>query len=167
MNLKAESGIMPSDESGIPRAKELMSKIDILIERLVEEKRIKNETRSQEISSNLRALGQVKLVDLTGFDTYLAWRTSQECLNTHVDKFKKAVAKMKEGPPTSALEVAAWEEVLYGLKASLAEIEDLQAEIGSLKEELTDKQSQAEIANLAPPKSPSAEDWRNIDGIGR
>ena len=52
------------------------------------------------------------------------------------DKFRKAYAKMeKEGPPTSALEVAAWEEVLDGLKKSLAEIEDLEAEEAFLGEE--------------------------------
>ena len=50
-------------------------------------------------------------------------------LEDAMDKYKKALAKLKEvGPPTSFLEVAACEEVLDGLKASLAEIEDLDAE---------------------------------------
>ena len=52
------------------------------------------------------------------------------------DKFKKALAKMKEmGPPTSLLGVAACEEVLDRLKKSLAEIEDLQAEEAFLGKE--------------------------------
>ena len=49
-------------------------------------------------------------------------------LEDAMDKYKKALAKLKEvGPPTSFLDVAACEEVLDGLKASLAEIEDLEA----------------------------------------
>ena len=50
----------------------------------------KVEQKRHEIQANIRALGTVKLADLTGFADYLSWRKSQQNLNSHTDPYKKA-----------------------------------------------------------------------------
>ena len=51
------------------------------------------------------------------------------------EKIKKAKAMIEEGPPTSFLEVAAWQEVLDGWKESLDRHEELEAEGAILAKE--------------------------------
>ena len=70
-------------------SKALIRTISTQIEIKQEEKREMEELKKQEINTNLKSLGTVKLCSLTGFEDYLAWKKSQNCLNSHTDPFKK------------------------------------------------------------------------------
>ena len=90
LDLKSEPGVLVEKDDAIKEAMSCVRRIDTRIEELQEEKKIEDEERKQNAAANIRALGTVKLANLTGFADYLGWRKSQKALNSHTDPHKKA-----------------------------------------------------------------------------
>ena len=67
---------------------ELLSSLEEKIDELNDQKMV----RKNELAANTRSLEPVKMKFLTGYEDYIPWRESQECLNTHTDEHKKAAA---------------------------------------------------------------------------
>lgn len=67
-------------------------KVATQIEKLKDEKNRQQMREEINIASNIRAIENIRLVNLYGHENFLEWRKSQLTLNSHVDPFKKAQA---------------------------------------------------------------------------
>ena len=73
----------------IRKSRNMIKEVSSKIEEKQLSKKLLDDTKRQEVNTNIKALGTVKMTVLTGFEDYLAWRKSQKYLNSHTDPFKK------------------------------------------------------------------------------
>ena len=73
-------------------SKELPRDITKRITEIQTQKANESERRRQEINSNIKSLEAVKLLPLTGYEDFIAWKKNQKFINTHTDPYKKAAA---------------------------------------------------------------------------
>ena len=86
---KAGCSDLEEKELVADKSKKLIRLVSTKIEEKQNLNRINNDRKRQEVNTNIKALGTVKMTVLTGFGDYLAWRKSQKYLNSHIDPFKK------------------------------------------------------------------------------
>ena len=87
-----ELEVTPDQLDCIQSVEGLLSALSKKIKELNKKEEKETELRRNEIAASTRSLEPVKMKPLNGYEDFIAWKESQECLNTHTDPHKKAAA---------------------------------------------------------------------------